>query len=72
MAKLYFDPQSLPRNTTKAKWKEIYRWKRTVERQLARVDRLKLDVLQELINYGSSIDWITDEIINPPLILPPL
>lgn len=69
---LYFNPQSIPRSTTKAQWREMWQWKRKVEFRLkAEMDKQ----MENLILFGSTHPEIAadiaDKIINPPILLNP-
>lgn len=70
--KLYIEIQKLPRSTTQAEWKKLWRWKRQTERKLAEEVGKRLEFLAV---YGTThpelYKRIADDIVNPPLLWAP-
>lgn len=71
MVQLYFNPSKFPRTISRKEWKEIWRWKRVVQKQLV----IELERMQEqLILYGTTIlpqakADIIEKMVNPPLLI---
>lgn len=71
---LVFNPSRLSRSITRKEWKEIWRWKRVTERQLAKSIS---EQIQLLATYGTTMpeymrkDMI-DAIVNPPVCIYPI
>lgn len=68
---LVFNPDKIPRTTTRQQWRKMWRWKRTTEKELRkRVD----EAMNNFIVYGTT--WTPemrarylDEVVNPPILL---
>lgn len=66
---LVFNPERLSRSINRKEWKEIWRWKRVTEKQLAKSVEEQIGLL---VAYGTTMpeymrkDMI-DVIVNPPL-----
>lgn len=71
---LVFNPSRLSRSINRKEWKEIWRWKRVTEKQLAKSVEEQIGLL---VAYGTTMpeymrkDMI-DVIVNPPLLMYPL
>lgn len=71
MLKLHFDQAAISRSTSREEWYKLWRWKRVVEKQLARSIEERIRLLQV---YGTDMpeymrkDMI-EELINPPLLV---
>lgn len=73
MLKLFFNPSMIPRTILRKEWYDIWRWKRTVEKQLAKDAE---EARNNLITYGNTMpkyikDDLINKMINPPLLLGP-
>ena len=71
MIALYFNPSKFPRTITRKEWRDIWRWKRVTEKQLAIEARAQIESLHY---YGTTMprhirDEMLDNIINPPLLI---
>jgi len=70
---LYFNPTMIPRTITRKEWKEIWRWKRITQSELAKAMQREIDYL---VVYGNTLlpeqkQRMIDNIVNPPLLLGP-
>lgn len=71
MISLYFVLSKFPRTINRKQWREIWRWKRLTQKQLAVEVSKQLEMLGA---YGSTTpDYIRqdmlDNMINPPLLV---
>lgn len=70
---LVFNPERLSRSINRKEWKEIWRWKRVTEKQLAKSISEKI---QLLATYGTTMPEymrkdMVDVIVNPPVLMYP-
>lgn len=63
---LHFVPNKFPRTITRREWKEIWRWKRLAQKQLAEETEKRM---LNFILYGTSHPELLDDLINPPLLV---
>lgn len=73
MIQLVFCPQKFPRTTTRREWKEIYRWKRLAQKELAKHNEIYTNFINDVVTYGTGViryDYF-DNVINPPVVIPP-
>lgn len=71
MLQLYFYPQGFPRTIGRKEWKEIWRWRRIVQKKLIEELQRQTD---NLIMYGDTLprymrEDMYDKLINPPLLI---
>lgn len=69
---LYFDITKIPRSTTRQEWREMWRWKREVEKKLKEELGRKISILQTVTDLPSRVrENLMNEMIYPPLLLGP-
>ena len=76
MIQLSFQSDRIPRTTTRAEWRKIWQWKRTIERMLDAIcERNRENItkyIEEVLIYGqSTIKIDIDGMVNPPIIIYP-
>lgn len=79
--RLVFNPQAIPRTTTRKQWRAIWRWKRTTERALAKGEAARTEALRQAMDemaiYGRSTLLVerardlSDRLIYPPVVVYP-
>lgn len=72
MIQLIFNKTAIPRTTTRKEWREIYRWKRSIEREMDNY----FEAAHEAISlYGKDHPTLMrnylDRATNPPVIIYP-
>jgi hypothetical protein len=68
---LYFNPSAFPRTIPRKEWKELWRWKRIIEKELAKAHE---EMMYNLVVFGSTMpdhlrEDILDRLTNPPIIM---
>jgi len=67
---LYFNLAKFPRTITRDEWKEIWRWKRVTEKQLAiEMEKQWANFVALGATYPELKERIIDEFIRPPIIV---
>ena len=68
---LYFVPSKFPRTISRAEWREIWRWKRVVEKRLAEEMQKQSAALGAFgsVMLPEARSEMIDKIVNPPLLV---
>lgn len=76
MIKLIFQPERIPRTTTRAEWHKMWQWKRSTERIMDDITERNREAIaksmEEVLIYGySTIKIDIDGMINPVIMVYP-
>ena len=69
---LVFDPARLPRTMTRPEWRDLHRWRRLTERQIAGANADRLEAAMAISATRPDIAAsIVAGIVNPPIVVVP-